>query len=409
MKGSGIVIMVRDLHELQGKSISAIARELKLSRTTVRKYLKEGLVPDKRVGTKRSSKLDPYKDEIQRLMNLGIYNSVTIYERILELGYEGKLSILKDYMRPLRPAQVKEGPAVRRYETKPGTQAQMDWGICKYKDPRGRIRRVACFVMVLGYSRMRYVEFCPSCNLANLLRCMVHAFEYFDGIPEQILTDHMKTVVNHSNRKETVWQAGFEHFATELGFVPKLCRVRRPQTKGKVERLVGYVKGGFMPGREFLDVVDLNRQAMHWLSLVNGKVHSTTGERPFDLLAEEGLKPLPLDGRHQHYEWEERKVSSDGFVSYNGVKYGVHWSYSGERLHVRVMDGKIYICNSDREIVQEHDRWRSGRKYIFAKGQYEGLLIAEGQAGPKSYGRQIEYDEVEVRDLNSYVALAGVK
>lgn len=130
--------MVRELHEMQGKSISEIARELGMSRSTVRKYLREGQVPDKRIGSKRSSKLDPYKPYIQELLEAGIYNSVVILERILEKGYDGKLSILKKYLQPHRPVQVTEGPAVRRYETKPGCQVQMDWGLCSYLDLRKR-------------------------------------------------------------------------------------------------------------------------------------------------------------------------------------------------------------------------------------------------------------------------------
>lgn len=98
-----------------------------MSRATVRKYLKEGHVPDKRIGSKRGSKLDPYKPYIQELMDSGIYNAVVILDRIIEKGFTGKLSILKEYIQPLRPPQVKEGPAVRRFETKPGCQVQMDW------------------------------------------------------------------------------------------------------------------------------------------------------------------------------------------------------------------------------------------------------------------------------------------
>lgn len=101
MKGSGTTIMVRERHEMQGKSLSEIARELGMSRVTVRTYLKQGQVPDKRIGSKRGSKLDPYKPYIQELMEMGIYNSVVILDRIREKGFDGRLSILKDYLQPL--------------------------------------------------------------------------------------------------------------------------------------------------------------------------------------------------------------------------------------------------------------------------------------------------------------------
>jgi transposase len=407
MKGSGTIIMVRNLHELQGENISAIAREAGICRNTVKKYLRGDVMPDKRIGTKRPSKLDPYKDMVKELMDKGIYNAVVVFERIAEKGYIGKISILKEYMKPLRPPMVKEGPAVRRYETKPGSQVQMDWGICKYTDPKGRVRKVACFVMILGYSRVRYIEFTRRCDSPSLLRCIVNAFEYFGGIPLQLLTDHMKTVVLHVEHKEAVWNEAFERFAADLGFVPKLYRVRRPRTKGKVERLVSYVKGNFMPGREFTDILDLNNQAMRWLENVNGRVHGTTGEIPMHLLNEENLKPLPADGRHLAYTWEKRKVSNDGFVSFDGVKYGVNWRYSGEKLSVKAANGQMFIVDADGVVVQEHPVQVKGKKYVYAKNQYEGLAIAEGKPKPPRYGRQINGSKVDVRDLNEYTQAVG--
>jgi transposase len=407
MKESGTAIMVRDQVKLQDKSISQVAREMNMSRNTVKKYLKEGEKEDRRKGTKRGSKLDAYKDDIEELMSLGIYNAVVIYERIVEKGFDGKITILKDYLKPLRPVTIKEGPAVRRYETKAGSQVQMDWGICKYLDPCNQIRKVACFVMVLGFSRVRYVEFCKRCDLGSLLRCCVNAFEYFGGVPEVLLTDHMKTVITQVDHGQAVWQEEFQRFATDLGFVPKVCRVRRPQTKGKVERLVQYVKRNFMPGRTFIDLDDLNAQARHWMTIANSKVHGTTGQIPLLQLLLEGLKELPQDGRHLEYTWEHRKVSNDGFVSYDGVRYGVKWLYCGQVLRVKQVEQKLYLENYEGEIVQVHDICRTSRKYVYALGQYDGLLLAEGQPKPPAYGLQIGHAEVAIRNLTDYAAFAG--
>lgn len=405
MKGSGTIIMIRELQKVQGKSIRSIAVELNISRNTVRKYLKGEVTPDKRLGTRRGSKLDAHLTTIEKLMSQGIYNATVIYDRIVPLGYTGKKSILKEYLKPRRPPTVIEGPAIRRYETKPGSQVQMDWGTCHYRDLRGRIRKVACFVMVLGYSRTRYIEFTARCDLASLLRCIVHAFEYFGGVPETLLTDHMKTVVLCVEGKKPIWQEGFAHFSSDLGFVPRLCRVRRPQTKGKVERLVHYVKDNFMPGRQFTDLTDLNLQARNWLEQVNNEVHGTTNEIPLALLPEEHLNSLPADGRHEAYTWEIRKASLDGFVSYDGVKYGVPWRHSGTPLRVQVRDNRVFIADISGEVIQEHEVWRSGRKYLFAKGQYDGLTAAQGRAKAPKYGQQIEPLQVQVRDLTAYAAM----
>ena len=404
MKGSGLTIMVRELHNEKQRTISSIAKELGMSRNTVRKYLREDPKPDKRLGTKRPSKLDPFKPFIQELMNAGVYNSAVILTHIKERGYEGSISILKDYLSPLRPPVAVKGEVRRRYESRPGAQVQMDWGLCHYMDCDGKKRRVACLALVLGYSRMRYVEFFQRCDKASLLKGIVNAFEYFGGIPQTLLTDNMKTVVNRIEWKKPVWQKEFENFAAEMGFTPKLCRVRRPQTKGKVERLVHYVKDNFFPGREFTDLCDLNNQAMRWLEIVNGLEHGTTGIAPQLLLKKEKLKPLPEDGRHLDYKWESRKVSMDSFVSYDGVKYGVHFSYVDKIVDVNV-EGNVIKIRHNGTVIQEHRMERRGRKYVFAKGQYDGLKVQNNAVGSPKYAQQIPLVEVETRSLNEYAVL----
>jgi transposase len=153
-------------------------------------------------------------------------------------------------------------PAVRRYETPPGKQAQMDWGICHYQDAQGSLHKVPTFVIILGNSRMKYVEFTSRCDLNSLHRCIVNAFAYYGGMPQEILTDNMKTVVTGREAGKPIWNTRFADFAADIGFTPKVCRVRSPQTKGKVERLVRYVKENFLPGRRFEDLDDLNRQVV---------------------------------------------------------------------------------------------------------------------------------------------------
>ena len=238
MKESGISIMLFEQIKLQGKSISEVSRETGISRNTIKKYLKEGEQSHKSKGKRLGSKLDSFKELIDHLLKQGIYNCQVIFERLQEFGYQGGISIVKDYVKGKRPPAIKVAPAVKRYESKPGQQAQMDWGIMKYRDLSGEVRKVAVFVIVLGFSRTRYIEFSRRCDIWSLLRCLVHAFEYFGGIPQTILTDRMKTVIESTDHGKPVWQEKFHHFATEMGFVPKVCRVRRPQTKGYVKYIV---------------------------------------------------------------------------------------------------------------------------------------------------------------------------
>ena len=152
---------------------------------------------------------------------------------------------------------------------------------------------------------------------------MVNAFTYFGGVPETVLTDNMKTVVVGRECGKPIWNTQFADFAVDIGFTPKVCRVRSPQTKGKVERLVYYVKDNFFPGRYFEDLGDLNRQSLGWCRSVDSKTHGTTGEVPMLALKNEKLFALPPQAVLGKYRWETRVVTREGLVSFDGIRYGV--------------------------------------------------------------------------------------
>ena len=236
---SGLIIMIKDF-AAKGKSAGEISREIGVSENTARKYMRHPARPHGLKGRSKPSKLDPYKPYLQELMNQGIFNCVVLMERIQAKGYNGSMTILKDYVQPFRPA--KAASAVQRYETLPGKRAQMDWGMCPFVDTNGILHYTPALVMILGNSRTKYVEFTTRCDFRSMVRCMVNAFEYFGGVPEIVLTDNMKTVVDRREAGSVIWNPQFADFAAQMDFVPKVCKIRRPETKGKVERLVRYVK-----------------------------------------------------------------------------------------------------------------------------------------------------------------------
>lgn len=395
------ITMIRE-KALEGKSAYMISKELGFSKNTVKKYMdtSQNIKP---TYPTRASKLDPFKEYIHELMAAGIFNCVVIMERITEKGYDGGISILKDYVKPFRPA--KKSPAVQRYETPPGKQAQMDWGICHYVDDMGHEHKVPAFIMILGNSRMKYVEFTKRCDLFSLQRCILDAFEYFEGVPETILTDNMKTVILGRESGKPVWHPGFLDFANDIGFVPKVCKVRKPQTKGKVERLVHYVKDNFMPGRVFSDIHDLNRQAISWCDKVNAKISSSTRYTPIELLPDEHLKGLPDTKVCDRYRFETRLVSRDGFVSYDGVRYGVPWQYSGKYVTVRAIKDKLEIFDG-LMLIASHDIEPHSGRVLFLDGQYRGL--AEKNGLTFFTGARMHTETVEIRPLSIYEELLEV-
>jgi transposase len=270
---------INTIHEMsaQGKSIREIARIVGIARNTVRRYLRGKPIAVPR--PKRGSILDPYKGQIRTWMTEDhLSNCEVMFPRLQAQGYRGGLSTIKAYVQTLRPAKVGQYP-IQRYETKPGEQMQYDWGEFHYEKD-GKEHKLYGFVAILGYSRMRFITFVKRCDTPTMIRCMMAALEYFDGLPQAALTDRMKSVFLEMDGNTPIWNPIFADFAACLGMAPRVCKPRKPQTKGKVERSVGIIKDGFWPGVRFTDIDDLNQQARAWCDRLNQKVHRTTKSHP---------------------------------------------------------------------------------------------------------------------------------
>ena len=352
---------VHTIHELQaqGVSLHEIARRLGLARNTVRKYVRGAAVPAAR--PPRPTKLDPFKQQVRRWVSEDhLLNCVTMHERLRPLGYTGGISQLKAFVHHLRPPRAGLHP-VRRYETAPPEQMQFDWGEFRY-DQAGGYHKVFGFIAILSHSRMRFVVFTKRCDTVTLIRCILLACEYFAGLPRTMLTDRMKTVLLEMDGTTPLWNPLFADFMAAIGVAPRVCRAYTPQTKGKVERSVGIIKQSFWPGVCFTDLDDLNTQARAWCEQRNGSVHHTTHQRPLDRWAEEGLQPLPQGFAWERWATEERKVSWDGYISYDGVLYGLPSNppLTGTLVQVRVQRGVLHIWSAGQLVVSLALRARSG-------------------------------------------------
>ena len=249
---------IKLLHR-QGHSIRAIARMSGHSRNTVRKVLAANSPSDFKT-PKRASKLDPFKDYLKKRINECNLSGVRLLEEIRAMGYDGGYTILKTYLRTLRPPT--SARLTVRFETPPGEQAQCDWGHCgRYRDASGQLHSIYVFVWVLGFSRFMYVCFTTRMHLKSLVRCHQQAFDYCGGWPHSILYDNVKQVRLDAKS----WNPHFMDFADHYGIVPKTHRPYRPRTKGKVERMVRYVKDNLLNGRSLADPEDLNAKALIWL------------------------------------------------------------------------------------------------------------------------------------------------
>ena len=341
----------------QGLSQREVARQTGLSRNTVAKAAGAS-APAHYDRAVEPSCLDPYKPYLeQRAREYGL-SAVRLLEEIQPMGYTGGIHVLRRFLRPLRHQRQSQDRATVRFETPPGHQAQGDWASCgSFRNPAGQAVKVYAFVLVLGFSRLLHVEFTTDMELPTLLVCHQHAFTRFGGWPREVLYDNMAQVkLPHSGG----WNPLFLDFAQHYGFTPKTCRVRRPRTKGKVERMVHYLKDNFLLGRTFTDLADLRAQGEHWLEhTANARVHATTGRVPTTLLPEEGLTSLSAVRPYPFAQRQVRKVSAEGFVHLDRSRYSVPPSHVGALVlveeHQAAGRGQIRIRAGD-QVIAEHPR-----------------------------------------------------
>ncbi len=312
---------IRDLKQ-QGWSVSAIAAQLNLDRKTVRKHLVEAPQPYKRENP-APCKIDPYRPFLRERWEAGVHNARRLLDEIRVRGYDGGYSQLKLAVNPWREEGCKR--AFVRFETGPGEQSQMDWG--HFGNWGGR--RLYGFALTLCYSRMRYIEFTQSQDIHHLLACMVHSFRYFGGVTETVLTDRMKTVLLDQNGGELHFNPKFLQFAAYYGFVPRVCHPYRPETKGKIESTVRFVKQNFWPGISFGSLPDLNQQARAWMEKVNRQTHTTTREVPYQRITQEQLLLIDEQPDYDTSYMEDRRVAKDCMLSYRGNRYSVPFRFAG--------------------------------------------------------------------------------
>lgn len=291
----------------QGVSIREIARQMGVSRNTVRKYLRSQDEPQYVARPRRASKLDPFSSYIAERVEAARPQwipATVIAREIRERGYQGSDRLVRHHLAQLRP-QPRPDPVVR-FETAPGEQMQVDWGVFR----RGR-QPLSAFVATLGWSRYTYVEFVTDERFDTLKRCHGNAFAYFQGVPREVLYDNMRTVVLQRNvygRDQHRFHPGLWDLARHAGFQPRLCRPYRAKTKGKVERFIGYLRRSFYVALAAqlkqlglsLDVDTANVEVLKWLrDVANVRTHQTTQRIPWELWQQEksSLQPLSAPTR----------------------------------------------------------------------------------------------------------------
>jgi transposase len=346
-----------------GASIRSIAKDLGISRGAVARALAR--VQAQRDGRAaplagprpqpRHSIVDAFEPILKQL--LAKYPNLTVeraWQELRQRGFGGGYTVVRQRVRLLRP---RPAPApVPRFETGPGQQAQMDFGVYDIDFGREGRRRVYLFSYLLGYSRRQYLRWVESMDLLTTLREHVQAFHHLGGVARVCLYDNFKAVVLWRDADGPLYNPKFLAFATHYGFKPQACRVRRPQTKGKVERKFFYVETSLLNGRTFDTLEHLNAVTAWWLaSVADVRMLRDFKESPRERHAREQPQLLPLpacdfDTALVVY----RHVNVEGFIAYRLNFYSVPWSYIGQVLPVRITESALIIYAINLDEIARH-------------------------------------------------------
>lgn len=327
-----------------GVYIKDIAAQLGVHPKTVSRALKRDGTPI-RMRQGRESKLEPYKPKIDQRLSEGVWNAMVILSEIQAEGYSGGATLLRQYIAPKRA--LKPSRATVRFETGPGEQLQTDWGEVQVS-VGGEDTRVYFIVNTLGYSRRFHFWGADSQDSEHTYEGLIRSFEYFGGVTREVLVDNQKsTVLRASNQGHPVFNERFLDLAGWYGFTPKACRPYRARTKGKDERMVGYIKHNFFVRYQtFESWAHLNQLAEDWLADVADKrVQNTVKEVVAERFAREqpALSGLPRD-RYDTSYWETRQVAWDCFIDVRGNRYSVPSHLVNQSVSISIsLDGALRI------------------------------------------------------------------
>ena len=336
----------------QGLSERQVAKRLGISRSTVRKYLKD---PDSATRgmakVERKSNLDAYTGNIKAWLEEDAdYKFTWIYDRLCNLGYTGGYDMVRRRVRSVK--EDKHRIAYMRFESEPGRQAQVDFGEFQVERPDGTVKKYYLFSMILGYSRKMYGELIERVDMPTFLDCHIRAFAYLGGVPEEILYDRMRNVYIGKVAGKSKFNDSLKGFAVHYGFKPEVTPAYAAWVKGKVERPYLFIREGFWRGYGFTCPEIANRDLIDWLRAKDERIHGTTHEVVRVRYERElsFLKPSPLrqfDTSYRVY----RKVHRDCTVCFEGNSYVVPHTLVGKAIVLRVKDKLMRVFADNRLVV----------------------------------------------------------
>lgn len=391
----------------RGEAVMVIARALGLDPKTVRAWRRRGSWRPRAPRSRRSI-LDRFAAWLTARAPEVEYNCAVLLRELRSEGYGGGLNQVHRFVRPLRLAARRVASATMRFESPPGQQAQVDFGQRRVWIGEQCVA-AHFFVFTLGYSRRLYAVAFPHERLDALLAGHEQAFQHFGGVPLQIVVDNAKPTVLRHDRDGVVWHPVYADFAAHYGFTPWAHWPYRPQTKGKVESNIGYVKKNALAGKRFGSWSHLNAWLLEWASTVaDVRVHGTTHEPPLARFAAEQLTPLGGRPPYHRERVKLRIVPPDALVAIAASRYSVPVRYVGAQVRIRETTAGYEILHQDT-VIARHPRVER-HQVVMDPAHYAGLLrpsgLAAAPAPPRWDPSYPASGDVAVRDLAVYAALA---
>lgn len=367
-----------EIHRLHGRerlSARSIARLLHLSRDTVKKALDHPDLPppDRAL---RGSILDPYKAQVDKLIaGCQDLSAVRVLEELAKKGYRGEITLVRNYLREIRPAR---GRVYQEVEYAPGRAMQIDWGSCGTVPVGTVVRKVSVFVAVLCFSRLIYIEFSLNQSKAHFYRCFARALSFFGGAVEIVIVDNFRTAVAAGSGRNARFQGEFIEFCAYHRLEPVACEKADPETKGVVEGGIRYVKRNALAGRreELTYFQAYQKLAVYWRDEVaNVRKHGTTGERPVDRFEKERhlLRPLPAIP----YDTDDvipTVVTPFARVQFDTNRYSVPPQYAKKAVTLRVDDKSVRVFHRGEEVA--HHKRSFERKKLIIDPEHQKAALA---------------------------------
>lgn len=369
-------ITIKTMHN-KGIPIRQIARDLQISRNTVKRLIKYSEEPKYKKRT-YSTKIDEYLEQINEWYLDPEYDFIAtrIHRELKKVGYDGSISPIYRYLNTLKQEKINIPlKATKRIETPLGDQSQFDWAhytMCI----AGEKITVYCFSLILSASRKKAILFSKSCDGEAIYESIHLLFKRIGGVTKEILIDNPKAlVIQNKIDEEVIFNIDALRLSHYLGVSLNACNPYRAKTKGKVERPFQYIEEQFVKGSKFNSMTELNDAANIFIEEANNETHSTTLRITNDFFSEEipHLSQVKSDP-FIICNLKERKVSLDSYISIDAVKYSVPVEYVGKIVLFRITLGyKIEVFNKALAIIASHEIVKDKGKMVTINNHYGDL------------------------------------